>query len=284
MSKAITRLLRHDQSVPRGSDGAILYSDSIEECRKQKFDDASQWPLEDWISTLAKGGGAKKRFQYCVNPNSSDQFLYLRAIQGHSGDNAVDPELQTNVLLPKGFTEYMYHVGNASELSSKIRNGLIPVGKSLKKRKTSCVLHFRESDGGWKWYGGNSMRSDETKDRAIQEYLETLSKYGILVHFEARLRERLAILPNTVTRSRSLQHTICRVHGESGMYEDTRGALQKNSINSKSATGCTRIELATWSTRSTKPRRKIILRTIEHGEICTNTVDHIIFGVLSAVE
>ena len=77
VSKAITRLLRHDQSVPRGSDGAIHYSDFIDMCRKKKFDDASQWLLEVWISTLAKGRGAKKRFQYCVNPNSSNQFLYL---------------------------------------------------------------------------------------------------------------------------------------------------------------------------------------------------------------
>ena len=104
VSKTITRLLRHDQSVPRASDGAIHYSDIVDECRKKKFDDASQWLLGDWISTLAKGRGAKKRFQYCVNPNSSNQFLYLRAIQGHSGDNAVDPALQDKVLLPKEFT------------------------------------------------------------------------------------------------------------------------------------------------------------------------------------
>ena len=80
VSKAITRLLRHDQSVPRGSDGAIHYSDIIEECRKPKFDGASQWLLEDWISTLAKRRGAKKIFQHCVNPNSSNQFLNIRAI------------------------------------------------------------------------------------------------------------------------------------------------------------------------------------------------------------
>ena len=50
VSKAITRLLRHDQSVLGGSDGAIHYSDIIDECRKKKkFDDASQWLLEDWI-------------------------------------------------------------------------------------------------------------------------------------------------------------------------------------------------------------------------------------------
>ena len=52
-----------------------------------------------------------------MNPNSSNQFLYFRAIQGHSGDNAIDFASQDNVLLPKGFTEYMYHVGNASEVN-----------------------------------------------------------------------------------------------------------------------------------------------------------------------
>ena len=46
VSKTITRLLRRDQSVTRGSDGPIHHSYIIEECRKQKFDDASQWLLE----------------------------------------------------------------------------------------------------------------------------------------------------------------------------------------------------------------------------------------------
>ena len=98
VSKATTRLLRHDQKVLRGSDGAIQYNDIIKKCRMKKFDGASQWPLEEWISTLAKGGGAKKRFQCCVKPKSSNQFLYLRAIQGLSGDNAVDHALHDNVL------------------------------------------------------------------------------------------------------------------------------------------------------------------------------------------
>ena len=100
--------------------------------RKRKFDGASQWSLNDWTSPLAKGGGAKKRFQYCLNPNSSNHLLNLRAIQGHSGGNALDPELQDNVLLPEGFTEYIYHVGNASEMISMIRSGLIPGRRSLK--------------------------------------------------------------------------------------------------------------------------------------------------------
>ena len=102
--------------------------------------------LEDWISTLAKRGGAKKRFQCCLNPNSSNQFLYFRAIQGLSGDNAIDPELQDNVLLPKEFTEYIFHVGNASELDSLTRKRLIPGGKYVIRRQ-AVVLHYSESNG-----------------------------------------------------------------------------------------------------------------------------------------
>ena len=63
VSKAITRLLRHHESVPRGNDRSIHHNDIVEECRRKKFDDASQWLLEDWMSKLAKGGGAKQRFQ-----------------------------------------------------------------------------------------------------------------------------------------------------------------------------------------------------------------------------
>ena len=86
--------------------------------------------LKNGYQLWQKGGGAKKRFQCCLNPNSSNRFLYLRATQGHC---AVDPTLQDNVLLPKGFTEYIFHVGNAKEVNSRIRNGLIPGGQASKE-------------------------------------------------------------------------------------------------------------------------------------------------------
>ena len=75
-----------------------------------KFDGTSQWSVDTWITSLAKGGGPKERFQYCLNPNSSKHLLYFKAIQGHSGDNIVDPALQDNVLLPDDFTGYIYHI------------------------------------------------------------------------------------------------------------------------------------------------------------------------------
>ena len=44
---------------------------------------------------MARGGGNKKIFEYCTDP--SGEILYLRALQGHSGRNLVDPLLQDNV-------------------------------------------------------------------------------------------------------------------------------------------------------------------------------------------
>ena len=56
--------------------------------------------------------------QYCLNPQLFQSIPVLRAIEGHSGENAIDPTLQDNVLFPKGFTEYTYDVGDAIEFNS----------------------------------------------------------------------------------------------------------------------------------------------------------------------
>ena len=139
------RLLRRDPSTPREHNGAVRFDDIVEEFKK-KFFGTSQWSIDDWIPCLAKGGGPKKRCQYCLNPNSSKHFLYFRAIQGRSGGNLVDPAMQDNVLLPEGFTENIYHVGNGSDMHSIIRSGLIPGGKSLKRNRQSVFFHCSKPD------------------------------------------------------------------------------------------------------------------------------------------
>ena len=67
------------------------------------------------------GGGHKKIFQYCAD--SSGTNLYLRALQGHSGRNLIDPSLQDNVVIPDGFFKYIPHVGCAINLHSIINSG-----------------------------------------------------------------------------------------------------------------------------------------------------------------
>ena len=136
--KSDDQITATNPSIPREDDKTVRFDDMMEEF-KAKFDCTSQWPINAWITFLAKGG-PKKRFQYCLNPNSSKHFLHFRASQGHSGGNLVDPALQDNVLLPEDFTEYIYHVGNVSELNSITRNGLISGGRSLKRDRQSVFF------------------------------------------------------------------------------------------------------------------------------------------------
>ena len=82
----------------------------------------------------------KKRFQYCLNLISSRHISYFRAIHGHSGGSAIDPELQDDVLLPKRFTEYIYNVGNVSEVHSRMRSVLILGRQSLKRGRQSVFF------------------------------------------------------------------------------------------------------------------------------------------------
>ena len=37
--------------------------------------------------------------------------MYLRALQGHSGRNLIDPSLQDNVIIQRGFFQHFYHIG-----------------------------------------------------------------------------------------------------------------------------------------------------------------------------
>ena len=84
---------------------------------------------------MAGGGGNKKIFQCCTD-SSGQEILYLRALQGHSGRNPIDPTLQDNVLIASDFFEYTYHIGCAINLHSIVNSGLIPGGQILSKRQT----------------------------------------------------------------------------------------------------------------------------------------------------
>ena len=110
------------------------------------------------------------------------------------------------------------------------------------------------------------LRFYEAKDRAIQEYMETLSKYCMWCNLRLaqerglqfyQKRSHAVVLYNTLP-------AVCIV--QAGMYENTGGALPEGSLNSESVTSRAKIELAIWPTRSTKPRSTIILRNIERFE------------------
>ena len=88
---------------------------------------------------MAGGGGNKKIFQYCTD-SSGQEILYLRALQGHSGCNPIDPSLQDNVLIPDNFFEYIYHLGCAINLHSITNSGLILGEYKNFEQQTDSIL------------------------------------------------------------------------------------------------------------------------------------------------
>ena len=64
---------------------------------------------------------------------SGQEILCLRALQGHSERNPIDPTLQDKVLIPNNFFEYIYHIGCAINLHSFTNSGLILGGQNLRQ-------------------------------------------------------------------------------------------------------------------------------------------------------
>ena len=78
----------------------------------------------------------RKRFQYCTD-SSGQEILYLRALQGHSRRNPIDPTVQDNVLIPSNFFKYIRHIGCGFSLHSITNSGLIAGGpNSSRERQT----------------------------------------------------------------------------------------------------------------------------------------------------
>ena len=113
-----------------------LNSGDLKEYLRNEFEHSQRWSDEMLKSKMAGGGGNKKRFQYCTD-SSGQEIIYLRALQGHSGRNPIDPGLQDNVLIPNNFFQYSNHIGCAINLHSITDSGLIPGGQnSSKERQT----------------------------------------------------------------------------------------------------------------------------------------------------
>ena len=83
-------------------------------------------------------------FQYCTD--DSGEILYLRALQGNSGRNLIDPLLQDNVVIQSGFFQHIYHIGCGFNLHSIINSGLIPGGQDSSRRQTVFFLPIDPRD------------------------------------------------------------------------------------------------------------------------------------------
>ena len=137
LSKKVINLLRHNQKLHREQDGAIQFYKIKFHLRDYHLP-IQNWSDDRWLACLAAGGGSKRRYQYCSDYLGS--IIYLRALQGHSGDSLIDLALQDNVLIGPGVFPYIYHVGCAFNVHSIIGNGLIPGGQNLSRRQSVFFL------------------------------------------------------------------------------------------------------------------------------------------------
>ena len=104
VSKKVIHLLRRSQTVQREEDGAVHFW-RIKEHLQSQFRQILYWSDDRWKACLAAGGGAKRRHQYCTD--GSGIIVHLRALQGHSGRNLINPSLQGNVTSPSGFFHHI---------------------------------------------------------------------------------------------------------------------------------------------------------------------------------
>ena len=137
LSKKVINLLRHNQTLQREEDGAIEFC-KIKFHLQNHHSQIQNWSDDRWKACLAAGGGSKRRYQYCSDHLGT--IVYLRALQGHSGSNLIDPTLQDNVLIGTGIFPCIYHVGCTFNLHSIINNGLVPGGQNLSRRQTVFFL------------------------------------------------------------------------------------------------------------------------------------------------
>ena len=137
VSKKEISLLRHSQTVQREDDGTIEFW-TIKFHLQNHSSQVQHWSEDRWKDCLAAGGGFKRRYKYCSD--NLGTIIYLRALQGHSGNNLVDPMLQDNVVIGTGIFPYIYHVGCTFNFHSIINKRLVPGGQNLSRRQTVFFL------------------------------------------------------------------------------------------------------------------------------------------------
>ena len=136
LSKKVINLLRHNQTLQREQDGVIEFCKTKFHLRKH-HSQIHNWSDDRWKACFAAGGGSKRRYQYCSD--NLGTILYLRALQGHSGNNLIDPLLQDNVVVGTGIFPYIYHVGCTFNLHSYYQQW-IGTWRSKIELKTNGVL------------------------------------------------------------------------------------------------------------------------------------------------
>ena len=122
--------------MEREDDGAIQFW-RIKFHLRNHASQVQHWSDDRWKACLAAGGGSKRRYQYCSD--NSGTILYLRALQGHSGRNLIDPMItrqcnNSTWIIPSHLPHWM-HIQ-----SSLYHQQWIDTWRSKFEQKTNSIL------------------------------------------------------------------------------------------------------------------------------------------------
>ena len=100
ISKKVMKLFRH-QKHHREIDGANYWCSLLPMQRRDFANEGAEiFSDSRWLVLFLHSGSNESRFQYCVDLTNNP--LYIRAIQGHSGGDMINPELLNYVAIPHG--------------------------------------------------------------------------------------------------------------------------------------------------------------------------------------
>ena len=133
-------LLRHRQDIIREEDRAIEFW-RPERDIKAKFPYSVRWSNNTRVNHFQRGGGRKKRFQFCPNRFGS-VILYFRAIHGHSGETTGGSNSIGQHVDPKRFLPIHFSCGMLFQHALHHCFWIIAVGNSW-TRSTNGVLYSR---------------------------------------------------------------------------------------------------------------------------------------------
>ena len=161
VSKKMIRLLQPDLSALREEDGAVEFR-ILAPMFCSEFTSSQYWSSRTWLNNLQKGGGFKKRFQCRVDPYSADTILYLRAIQGHSGGNHINPTLKDNERLRGAHLPRWTLPRHA--LDHSIRNDS---GWQRRQERETCGVHYGREPTVHRSLSRKGLRLDESQNCSV---------------------------------------------------------------------------------------------------------------------
>ena len=219
ISKKVIHLLRHWQTVQREEDRAVQFW-RIKNYSQNQFPQTTYWSDDRWkICLAAGGGGAKRRYQYCTD--ISETIVYLRALQGHSGRNLIDPSLQDNVIIQSGFFQHFLPHWMCF-LSSFYHQQWIDTWRSEFKQETDSILFACWSQRQRASRSCKDWLHCTTSCTILAQCMEETSRRGILGWYWSCDSKRIDILSDSIECNHPSRNCSSFLYSKSCQIEDWR--------------------------------------------------------------